>query len=167
MATQRMYHPSINQYAQSRGPRTRPSPPHLDPPFTGRGQQRALARVSAKKGLPIDLQRLIWADVTGNYYSRGSVSNRAASALQAAWRRLMAIINWPFRWIMIPENHNGPITAIQQVGSYNPGFRAWMHYDDLLAAYERKRKYPSRNPDHYTGRNDMWALGADYIPEVD
>eukprot|EP00964_Phaeocystis_antarctica_P087097 scaffold55222_cov54-Phaeocystis_antarctica.AAC.1 len=31
-----------------------------------------LARVGTKMGLPVELQRLIWADVTKNYYSRGS-----------------------------------------------------------------------------------------------
>ena len=51
-----------------------------------------LARVGTKMGLPVDLQRLIWADVTENYYSRGSVIDRAALVLQVAWRRLRAIL---------------------------------------------------------------------------
>ena len=51
-----------------------------------------LARVGTKMGLPVDLQRLIWADVTKNYYSRGSVIDRAALVLQVAWRRLRAIL---------------------------------------------------------------------------
>ena len=155
-----------------RGPRTRPFPAyslegHLsDLGVYSGGQQRALARVGAKYGLPVELQRLIWADVTGNYYSRGSVSNRAASALQAAWRRLRAIGTWPWRWVVNPAMHLfGYVSSVHDVGRYNPGYRAWMHYEILQASYERKRKYPSRNPDHY--RNDMWALGADYIPEVD
>ena len=55
-----------------------------------------LARVSNKMGLPVELRRLIWADVTKNYYSRGSLRDRAASVLQAAWRRLMAIAPKPY-----------------------------------------------------------------------
>ena len=51
-----------------------------------------LARVGTKMGLPVDLQRLIWADVTENYYSRGSVIDRAALVLQVAWRRLRVIL---------------------------------------------------------------------------
>ena len=47
-----------------------------------------LARIATKRGLPVELQRLIWADVTKNYYLRGSVTERAATLLQAAWRRL-------------------------------------------------------------------------------
>ena len=47
-----------------------------------------LARIATNRGLPVDLQRLIWADVTKNYYLRGSVTERAATLLQAAWRRL-------------------------------------------------------------------------------
>ena len=47
-----------------------------------------LARIATKRGLPVDLQRQIWADVTKNYYLRGSVTERAATLLQAAWRRL-------------------------------------------------------------------------------
>ena len=50
-----------------------------------------LARIGTKRGLPVDLQRLIWADVTKNYYLRGSVTERAATLLLAAWRRLRAI----------------------------------------------------------------------------
>jgi len=50
-----------------------------------------LARIGTKHGLSVDLQRLIWADVTKNYYLRGSVTERAATLLQAAWRRLYAI----------------------------------------------------------------------------
>jgi hypothetical protein len=34
-------------------------------------------------GLPVELQRLIWADVTENYYLRGSVIDRAATVLQS------------------------------------------------------------------------------------
>ena len=51
-----------------------------------------LARVGTKMGLPVELQRLIWADVTKNYYSRGSVIDRAALVLQVAWRRLRVIL---------------------------------------------------------------------------
>ena len=51
-----------------------------------------LARVGTKMGLPVELQRLIWADVTKAYYSRGSVFDRAATVLQVAFRRLKAII---------------------------------------------------------------------------
>jgi hypothetical protein len=47
-----------------------------------------LARIGTKWELPVELQRLIWADVTKNYYLRGSVTERAATLLQAAWRRL-------------------------------------------------------------------------------
>ena len=47
-----------------------------------------LARIGTERGLPVELQRLIWADVTKNYYLRGSVTERAATLLQAAWRRL-------------------------------------------------------------------------------
>ena len=54
-----------------------------------------LARVGTKMGLPVELQRLIWADVTKNYYSRGSVIDRAALVLQVAWRRLRAILSIP------------------------------------------------------------------------
>ena len=57
-----------------------------------------LARVSNKMGLPVELRRLIWADVTKNYYSRGSLRDRAASVLQAAWRRLMAIADSNGDW---------------------------------------------------------------------
>ena len=57
-----------------------------------------LARVGTRMGLPVDLQRLIWADVTKNYYSRGSVIDRAALVLQVAWRRLRAILSYsPYR----------------------------------------------------------------------
>ena len=58
------------------------------------GYELAL-RVGPKFGIPVELQCLIWADVTKNYYSRGSVFDRAASVLQAAVRRLMAIIKIP------------------------------------------------------------------------
>ena len=51
-----------------------------------------LARIGTKRGLPVDLQRLIWADVTKNFYLRGSVTERAATLLQAAWRRLGTIV---------------------------------------------------------------------------
>ena len=47
-----------------------------------------LARIGTKRGLPVELQRLIWADVTKNYYLRGSVTERAATLLQAALRRV-------------------------------------------------------------------------------
>ena len=57
-----------------------------------RKQGYELARVGTKMGLPVELQRLIWADVTENYYSRGSVIDRAALVLQVAWRRLRAIL---------------------------------------------------------------------------
>ena len=49
-----------------------------------------------KFGLPVDLQRLIWADVKNNYYRRlGDTLDPAywARVLQASWRRLRAIIN--------------------------------------------------------------------------
>ena len=66
-----------------------------------------LARVGTKMGLPVDLQRLIWADVTKNYYSRGSVIDRAALALQVAWRRFLAIIKIPSGrlWILMPPDY--------------------------------------------------------------
>ena len=51
-----------------------------------------LVRVGNKMGLPVELQRLIWADVRENYYSRGSVIDRAATVLQVALRRVLAII---------------------------------------------------------------------------
>ena len=51
-----------------------------------------LARIGTKWELPVELQRLIWADVTKNYYLRGSVTERAATLLQAAWRRLGTIV---------------------------------------------------------------------------
>ena len=60
-----------------------------------RKQGYELARVGTKMGLPVELQRLIWADVTKNYYSRGSVIERAALVLQVAWRRLRAILSIP------------------------------------------------------------------------
>ena len=65
-----------------------------------------LARVGTKMGLPVDLQRLIWADVTKNYYSRGSVIDRAALVLQVAWRRLRAIlaITNQVAWIDGPDS---------------------------------------------------------------
>ena len=47
-----------------------------------------LARIGTKHGLPVDLQRQIWADVTKNYYLRGSVTERAATLLQKYWRRV-------------------------------------------------------------------------------
>ena len=47
-----------------------------------------LARIGTERGLPVELQRLIWADVTKNYYLRGSVTERAATLLQAALRRV-------------------------------------------------------------------------------
>ena len=56
-----------------------------------------LARVGTKMGLPVDLQRLIWADVTKNYYSRGSVIDRAATVLQVAVTRFLAILKIPSR----------------------------------------------------------------------
>ena len=50
-----------------------------------------MARVGTKMGLPVELQRLIWADVTENYYLRGSVIDRAATVLQKALARFLAI----------------------------------------------------------------------------
>ena len=47
-----------------------------------------MARIGTKHGLSVDLQRLIWADVTKNYYLRGSVTERAATLLQKYWRRV-------------------------------------------------------------------------------
>ena len=66
-----------------------------------------LARVGTKTGLPVELQRLIWADVTKNYYSRGSVIDRAANVLQAAVRRLQAIVGGThnLNWVMLAA-HN-------------------------------------------------------------
>ena len=65
-----------------------------------------LARVGNKMGLPVELQRWIWADVTENYYSRGSVIDRAATVLQVALRRVLAIMkldrNFSWPW------HQGP-----------------------------------------------------------
>ena len=54
-----------------------------------------LVRVGNKMGLPVELQRLIWADVRENYYSRGSVIDRAATVLQVALSRFLAIIKIP------------------------------------------------------------------------
>ena len=61
-----------------------------------------LARVGNKMGLPVELQRLIWADVRENYYSRGSVIDRAATVLQVALSRVLAILN-------LDRNPNFPI----------------------------------------------------------
>ena len=58
-----------------------------------------LARIGTKRGLPVELQRLIWADVTKNYYLRGSVTERAAMLLQKYWRRLRAIFRIPDVWV--------------------------------------------------------------------
>jgi len=69
-----------------------------------------LVRVATKWKLPVDLQKLIWADVTGRYHRRhgrwGSfglpVIEKAHVVIQTAARRMLAIIkarwNGP-RWI--------------------------------------------------------------------
>ena len=90
-------------------------------------------------GLPQEVQRLIWLDVTRNYYLRGSVIDRAASVLQMAWRRLRAIINLPVQWLRVTD------------GSL-PGHWRWFLYETRREAYPHK--YPSRNPEHYD--IDMW-----------
>ena len=84
-----------------------------------RKQGYELARVGTKMGLPVELQRLIWADVTKNYYSRGSVIDRAALVLQVAWRRLRAILAIPNRvvwiWMVGPSCYTRYLGACQRV----------------------------------------------------
>jgi hypothetical protein len=62
-------------------------------------QGYVLTRVATKWGLSVDLQRLIWGDVTKSYYLRGSVTERAAMLLQKYWRRLRAIFRIPDVWV--------------------------------------------------------------------
>ena len=47
-----------------------------------------LARIGTKHGLSVDLQRLIWADVTKNYNLRGVGADRPATLIQKYWRRM-------------------------------------------------------------------------------
>ena len=65
-----------------------------------------------------ELRSEIERDVKNNYYLRGSRTNRAATVLQNAWRRLRAILNiqlGSFTWL------NGPGTTYQR--GYQPGYR--------------------------------------------
>ena len=56
-----------------------------------RSPSTMVTRVCYKHHLPRDLRSLIWANVERDYHSRGPVVG-AATMLQAAWRRLRAII---------------------------------------------------------------------------
>ena len=70
-----------------RGPRTRPKT------WLQNEQGHLLARALTVEGVTEDLQKLIWTDVTTNYYRRlGDRLDHAAGALQAAVRRLLALI---------------------------------------------------------------------------
>lgn len=130
-----------------------------------------LARVGTKTGLPVELQRLIWADVTKNYYSRGSVIDRAANVLQAAVRRLQAIVggthnlNWVtrarfyyrergrLRWQNTFDNLHerrmryrvatSPKWYWGLVGQYHvPGFPYKGKYSDIAAPAGSRPHYP-------------------------
>ena len=129
-----------------------------------------LARVGTKMGLPVDLQRLIWADVTKNYYSRGSVIERAALALQVAVRRLQAIVggytnrHWSMlaarnrdrgrlRWQNTFDNLHERRTRYRVatsptwywglVGQYHvPGFPYKGKYSDIAAPAGSRPHYP-------------------------
>ena len=57
-----------------------------------------VTRVCYKHELTRDLRSLIWANVERDYHSSAPV-NFAAIALQAAWRRLRAIIKIPDIWV--------------------------------------------------------------------
>ena len=59
-----------------------------------------VTRVCYKHELTRDLRSLIWANVERDYYSSAPV-NFAAIALQAAWRRLRAILRIPDIWVNI------------------------------------------------------------------
>ena len=92
-----------------------------------------LARVGTKMGLPVDLQRLIWADVTENYYSRGSVIDRAARVLQVAWCRLRAIIR------RAPNDTYVPTVGWKQIVS-NGGLRDGPDSGWMVTRYSSARQ---------------------------
>jgi len=89
-----------------------------------------LARIATKRGLPVDLQRLIWADVTKNYYLRGSVTERAATLLQAAWRRLGTVLDFL-------NVHDHLLTSTIE---YLRIDRVWELAHDLKRAYKRYQR---------------------------
>ena len=94
-----------------------------------------VTRVCYKHELTRDLRSLIWANVERDYHSSAPV-NFAAIALQAAWRRLRAIIKLPVpgrptprrlgdrwyayrrKWITYAAIMRGdcPATALRRVG---------------------------------------------------
>jgi hypothetical protein len=87
-----------------------------------------LARIGTERGLPVELQRLIWADVTKNYYLRGSVTERAATLLQAAWRRLgTTMSHWRRLRVMIMTM---PLSRGRQI----------LELHDLRTAYRRYQR---------------------------
>ena len=96
-----------------------------------------LARIATNRRLPVELQRQIWADVTKNYYLRGSVTERAAMLLQAAWRRLRAIF-----WIPdaldarpYPQPDPNPNPFLRALVSTSALHDRYFAADDVRTAY--------------------------------
>ena len=88
-----------------------------------------LARIATNRRLPVELQRQIWADVTKNYYLRGSVTERAATLLQAAWRRLGTTVS---HWRSVG------VHAIMTMSSSRG--RQILELHDLRTAYKRYQR---------------------------
>ena len=65
-----------------------------------RSPSTMVTRVCYKNAIPRDLRGMIWAKVERDYHSRGPVVG-AATTLQAAWRRLRAILRIPDIWVNI------------------------------------------------------------------
>ena len=106
----------------------------------------------SKFGLPVELQRLIWADVTKNYYRRlGDTLDPAfyARVLQAAVRRLRALVG-------SYQNINFSMLAAKNA---TRGSLVWKHRFDNL--HERRIKYRvATSPKWHWGVVGQYALWA-------
>ena len=94
-----------NKNTRVRGPRTRPET------YLQNEQGKTFAFLTARRLTP-DVQKLIWADVTTNYYRRlGDRLDPAfyARALQAAVRRLLALVNTGGKSGAITGNSNSSV----------------------------------------------------------
>ena len=105
-------------------------------------QGKTFAFLTARRLTP-DVQKLIWADVTTNYYRRlGDRLDPAfyARALQAAVRRLLALVNTGGKSGAITGNSNSSVWKRQIEFSMLAANRSvWKHRFDNL--HERRMKY--------------------------